>query len=333
MAALLPGALLGAAAAAGIAWLWGWRSAGTALRGLRTPEGYWRFGAEWGTGAAVAAMSSVPAPLAGIIAASIILRPASAAPPSGAWFLWAWIGGAALGIVASRVILAHFALRVDGAYHDDGTWARPNPARHVMRTALGLPPRVPVRVTGPLAALVADLCAAAGIPPLRAAVLDAPYTAGAWLRGRTVVVTWELRRHLPPSELRALLAHEVAHAARNGPRRWLGWAVALTAGVAAPSAAGALVGGWWLIAGIVLSGGVAAFGSRRLAEWGRWEEFAADEGAVRVVGDPKLVAAALRHGAALAMIPEDVPAGTHPPLSERIERLRCAAQEGGRSRR
>ncbi len=327
MAALLPGALLGAAAAAGIAWLWGWRSAGTALRGLRTPEGYWRFGAEWGMSAAVAAMSAVPAPLAGIIAASIILRPTSTTPPSGPWFLWAWIGGAALGIVASRVILAHFALRVDGAYHDDGTWARPNPARYVMQSALGLPPRVPIRVTGPLAALVADLCAAAGIPSLRAAVLDAPYTAGAWLRGRTVVVTWELRRHLPSSELRALLAHEVAHAARNSPRRWLGWAIALTVGVAAPSAVGAMIGGWWLIAGIVLSGAVAVLGSRRLAEWSRREEFAADEEAARIIGDPELVASALRHGAAVAMIPEDAPTGTHPSLSERVERLRSFALE------
>ncbi|MEQ9641032.1 MAG: M48 family metalloprotease [Alphaproteobacteria bacterium] len=145
---------------------------------------------------------------------------------------------------------------------------------------------------------------------------------------------------LPPRELQAVLAHEVAHLAA-GDTRWLLLAETLarvTQSVALigllSAFVGALLTGEAPFSGRAMLGLAAApFVARLLLlALARNREFAADAGAVRLTRDPEALASALttierlsrRHWgqtyeAALRNVPPVL--RTHPPTEERIARL------------
>jgi heat shock protein HtpX len=191
-----------------------------------------------------------------------------------------------------------------------------------------------------LHAIVDRLCVLADLPKPEI-VVEPEEQPNSWLvtrwRGRARLhVTRGLLALLTPSELEAVIAHELAHLANRD-------AAVMTA-VGGPGAAllgggRRLMGGGWLL----MFGGIVAMGIGWLSRFGtqvlsRHRELAADAGSAALTGRPAALATALRRiSGELRMVPEEdlrvaayrdvfhlLPvgeSGTHPPLAKRIERL------------
>jgi heat shock protein HtpX len=191
-----------------------------------------------------------------------------------------------------------------------------------------------------LHAIVDRLCVLADLrkPEI---VVEPEEQPNSWLvtrwRGRARLhVTRGLLALLTPSELEAVIAHELAHLANRD-------AAVMTA-VGGPGAAllgggRRLMGGGWLL----MFGGIVAMGIGWLSRFGtqalsRHRELAADAGSAALTGRPATLATALRRiSGELRTVPEEdlrvaayrdvfhlLPVGessTHPPLAKRIERL------------
>jgi heat shock protein HtpX len=208
-----------------------------------------------------------------------------------------------------------------------------------------------------LHAIVERLCLLADLPK-PAIVLDRERMPNSWIEGTTrggfrLHLTEGLLDLLEPSELEAVIAHELAHVANRD--------AAVMTVVGGPGEA--LLSGGVRVAGqgwypLVLGGAIATLigwigtiGTRALS---RYREFAADAGAVALTGNPAALASALMKvseglvaipardlraasvGDAFHLLPAArenafmLPA-THPPLAariERLERLERALQHG-----
>ena len=156
-----------------------------------------------------------------------------------------------------------------------------------------------------------------------------------------VGVTTRLKRDFPPEEVRAILAHEIGHLRHRHVRR--GFALSLLF-------LGAWLGLWFSLDGWVkthTSEGVYALWNSPL--WGlfvipllaraalgrgsRRRELEADRFAVEAVGDPEIVASALRRVHTLSgtpgrLRPEDELLSTHPSLARRIAALTSSPPSG-----
>lgn len=147
-----------------------------------------------------------------------------------------------------------------------------------------------------LHATVERLCVVADLPKPRI-VVEAERQPNSWIvalgRGRARLhVTRGLLQRLEPSELEAVVAHELAHVAHRD-------ATVMTV-VGGPGAVllggGSTLAGRWIwplqFGGLVAMaiGWVASIGSRALS---RYREFAADAGAVALTGHPTALASAL----------------------------------------
>jgi heat shock protein HtpX len=206
--------------------------------------------------------------------------------------------------------------------------------------------------------IVEELAARAGIPKPRVAIVPGDY-ANAFATGRNpahglVAVTEGLVRMLPSREVRGVIAHEIAHirnrdilvssvaAMLAGAIAWLGNIVQWSAifGGAQQDEEGASPIGSLALA-------IVAPIAATLVQLGisRSREYLADETAARLTGDPEGLAQALeRLSQAAQVIPsEAAPAtaslfivnpfagagtlvnlfSTHPPMGERIARLRA----------
>jgi heat shock protein HtpX len=202
----------------------------------------------------------------------------------------------------------------------------------------------------------AELAARAGIPTPRLFLIPAPY-ANAFATGRTpargvVAVSEGLLRELDPRQVRGVLAHEIAHI-RNRDVLLASMAAALAAAIAYIANAvqfTAIFGGQSQDRGH--GGGLVAALVAPLAATlvqlaiSRSREYVADETAARLTGDAEALASALeRLSVSAARQPAEIePAtaslfivnplaaggvagffSTHPPVSERIRRLRTSA--------
>jgi len=216
-----------------------------------------------------------------------------------------------------------------------------------------------------LHAIVAELAQTAGIPKPRICVIPQA-AANAFATGRNpenavVAVTEGIMRTLSPEELRGVLAHELAHIAN---RDILIQSVAAVLGAAIMSIAHMLQ--WGAMFGLGRrddregGGGLSALALALIAPLAamliqmaisRSREYLADETGARLSGRPLDLANALaRLDAASRQIPlEGSPAAenlfivnpftaegfrslfsTHPPMAERISRLRELARQQGR---
>jgi heat shock protein HtpX len=198
-----------------------------------------------------------------------------------------------------------------------------------------------------LHAIVDRLCVVADLPKPEI-VIEPERQPNSWLvglsRGRARLhVTRGLLDLLTPSELEAVVGHELAHLVHHD-------AAVMTA-VGGPGAVlldggqRMMGAGWWFatIGGIVAAGvgWVSRLGTQALS---RHRELAADAGSAALTGKPAALASALRRvSGELRLVPEEdlrlaayrdvfhlLPAGegegasltaTHPPLATRIERL------------
>ncbi len=153
--------------------------------------------------------------------------------------------------------------------------------------------------------------------------------------GNNVGVTTRLRREFPPEEVRAILAHEIGHLRHRHVWRgfafslvflaaWLGLRFGADGWMRAHLGEGpyALWSSpvWGFVALPFLSALVQGRGSRR-------REFEADRFAVEAVGDPEIVASALRRVHSLAQTPgtlrpTDEALSSHPSLSRRLAALK-----------
>jgi heat shock protein HtpX len=196
-----------------------------------------------------------------------------------------------------------------------------------------------------LVAALDELCARAGIgevPTIYAArnpLLLAATIAGA--DRSAIVVSRKVLRTLTPRELRAVLAHEIAHLAhRDLPLMQLGRALAVVTGslsrfalmlILLQVALGLfdrVIAGWWELATLVTAPIAANLVVLALS---RNREFDADAAAARLTGDPEALATALdklermearflrRALPGLAPLPRWL--RTHPAPQERIARL------------
>jgi len=213
-----------------------------------------------------------------------------------------------------------------------------------------------------LHAIVAELAQAGGIPKPRICVIPqaAPnaFATGRNPENAVVAVTEGIMRALSPEELRGVLAHEVAHIAN---RDILIQSVAAVLGAAIMSIANMLQ--WGAMFGGRRDdregGGLSALALALIAPLAamliqmaisRSREYLADETGARLSGRPLDLASALaRLDAASRQIPlEGSPVAenlfivnpfsaegfsslfsTHPPMAERIERLRALARRQG----
>jgi heat shock protein HtpX len=148
-----------------------------------------------------------------------------------------------------------------------------------------------------LHAVVERLCVVADLPKPRI-VVEPERQPNSWVvsvgRGRTSLhLTRGLLDRLRPSELEAVIAHELAHVAQRD-------AMVMTV-VGGPGAAllggGSRVlrhGGFWVVSfgglAAIALGWVASVGTRVLS---RYREFSADAGAVALTGNPAALASAL----------------------------------------
>jgi heat shock protein HtpX len=253
-----------------------------------------------------------------------------------------------LGCVAAIVVLAPLkliggvalaaAIGVGGAIRERG---RRPPARPVT------PEQEPE-----LHAIVDRLCVVADLPKPEI-VVEPEQQANSWLvglsRGRARLhVTRGLLDLLTPSELEAVVGHELAHLVNRD-------AIVMTA-VGGPGAVllrggRRLMGGGWLL----MFGGFVSMAIGWLSQLGtqtlsRHRELAADAGSAALTGRPAALASALRRiSGELRLVPtEDLRVaayrdvfhllpvgehGTHPPLAKRIERLERLEQRMQASRR
>jgi heat shock protein HtpX len=212
--------------------------------------------------------------------------------------------------------------------------------------------------------IVAELAANAGIPKPRVAIIpqDSPnaFATGRNPDNAVVAVTEGIVRVLSPEELRGVIAHEIGHVAN---RDILIQSVAAVLGAAIMSIANMLQ--WGAIFGMGRrndeEGGGGALGAIALAiiaplaamliqmAISRSREYLADETGARISGRPLDLASALgRLDAAARQVPlEGSPVAenlfivnpfsgegaahlfsTHPPIAERIARLREMARRG-----
>ena len=191
-----------------------------------------------------------------------------------------------------------------------------------------------------LHAIVDRLCVLADLPK-PAIVVEPEEQPNSWLvgvsRGRARLhVTRGLLELLTPSELEAVVGHELAHVVNRDA------AVMTAAGGPGAVLLGGgrrLMGGGWLL----MFGGLVALGVGWLSRLGtqalsRHRELAADVGSAALTGRPAALASALRRiSGELRLVPHEdlrvaayrdvfhlLPVGehgTHPPLAKRIERL------------
>jgi heat shock protein HtpX len=191
-----------------------------------------------------------------------------------------------------------------------------------------------------LHAIVDRLCVLADLPKPDI-VVEAEQQPNSWLvglsRGRARLhVTRGLLDLLTPSELEAVVGHELAHLVNRD-------ALVMTA-VGGPGAVllrggQRVMGGGWLI----MAGGLVSIGVGWLSQLGtqalsRHRELAADAGSAALTGRPAALASALRRiSGELRLVPDEdlrvaayrdvfhlLPVGehgTHPSLATRIERL------------
>ncbi len=195
-----------------------------------------------------------------------------------------------------------------------------------------------------LESAVERLCLAADLPKPEVVVAPErqPNSWIVWLgRGRyRLHVTQGLLAALEPSEVEAVVAHELAHVAHRD--------AAVMTVVGGPGAVllqgGLRMRGWPIMLGGLAAAGVGWLGSLGGRILSRYREFAADAGAVALTGNPAALASALtKVSAGLVAIPSRdlrasaamdafhllpvAPGGeyrlpaTHPPLRARIERL------------
>jgi heat shock protein HtpX len=214
--------------------------------------------------------------------------------------------------------------------------------------------RAPARAVTPaeqpeLHAIVDRLCVLADLPKPEI-VVEPEEQPNSWLvglsRGRARLhVTRGLLELLSPSELEAVVGHELAHLVHRD-------AAVMTA-VGGPGAVlldggrRMMGGGWWFatIGGVVAAGvgWISQLGTQALS---RHRELAADAGSAALTGRPAALASALRRiSGELRLVPEEdlrlaacrdvfhlLPVAqaegesrtltaTHPPLTTRIERL------------
>ena len=189
-----------------------------------------------------------------------------------------------------------------------------------------------------LHAIVDRLCVVADLPKPEI-VVEPEAQPNSWLvglsRGRARLhVTRGLLQLLTPSELEAVIGHELAHLVNRD-------ALVMTA-VGGPGAVllrggRRMMGGWVIIGGLVATaiGWVSSLGTQVLS---RHRELAADAGSAALTGRPAALASALRRiSGQLRLVPDEdlrvaayrdvfhlLPVGdrsTHPPLATRIERL------------
>jgi heat shock protein HtpX len=203
-----------------------------------------------------------------------------------------------------------------------------------------------------LHAIVDRLCVVADLPKPEI-VVEPETQANSWLvglsRGRARLhVTRGLLDLLTPSELEAVVGHELAHLVNHD-------AAVMTA-VGGPGAVllgggrRLMGGGWLLMFGgfvCVAIGWVSRLGTQALS---RHRELAADQGSAALTGRPAALASALRRiSGELRLVPEEdlrvaayrdvfhlLPVGergTHPPLAKRIERLERLEQRMQAARR
>jgi heat shock protein HtpX len=203
-----------------------------------------------------------------------------------------------------------------------------------------------------LHAIVDRLCVVADLPKPEI-VVEPEAQANSWLvglsRGRARLhVTRGLLDLLTPSELEAVVGHELAHLVNHD-------AAVMTA-VGGPGAIllgggrRLMGGGWFLMFGGFVAmgiGWVSRLGTQALS---RHRELAADAGSAALTGRPAALASALRRiSGELRLVPEEdlrvaaardvfhlLPVGehgTHPPLAKRIERLERLEQRMQAARR
>ncbi len=208
--------------------------------------------------------------------------------------------------------------------------------------------------------IVAELAAAANIPKPRIYIIDNP-TPNAFATGRSprhaaVAVTTGIMHMLNRAELKGVLAHELSHIRHYD----------ILIGSIAGTIVGAIsmlayIGRWAVIFGTGRDDNDGGFGELLLLilapliatliqlAISRQREYAADAGAAKLTGDPEALASALEKlaygnqhsridaGPATAhMFIVNPLSGkalmnlfsTHPPIEERIERLRRMAREG-----
>jgi heat shock protein HtpX len=203
-----------------------------------------------------------------------------------------------------------------------------------------------------LHAIVDRLCVVADLPKPEI-VVEPEQQANSWLvglsRGRARLhVTRGLLDLLTPSELEAVVGHELAHLVNHD-------AAVMTA-VGGPGAVllrggRRLMGGGWLL----MFGGFVSMAIGWLSQLGtqtlsRHRELAADAGSAALTGRPAALASALRRiSGELRLVPSEdlrlaayrdafhlLPVGehgTHPPLAKRIERLERLEQRMQAARR
>jgi heat shock protein HtpX len=198
-----------------------------------------------------------------------------------------------------------------------------------------------------LFAAAGELCRRAGIEHApRIFLARTPLLLAATLAGAgppTIVLGRKVLRALTPRELRAVLAHEIAHLAhRDLALMQLGRALALVTGALARFALTLVL--LQLVLGLVEGGGASGWelaalflaplaANLVLLALSRNREFDADAAACRLTGDPEALAAALlkleriqagllrKSLPALARLPLPRWLRTHPSSAERIERL------------
>jgi heat shock protein HtpX len=191
-----------------------------------------------------------------------------------------------------------------------------------------------------LHAIVDRLCLVADLPKPEI-VVEPEEQPNSWLvglsRGRARLhVTRGLLDLLTPSELEAVVGHELAHLVNRD-------AVVMTA-VGGPGAVllgggrRLMRGGWFLMIGGFVATGIGWLSRLGTQMLSRHRELAADAGSAALTGRPAALASALRRiSGELRLVPEEdlrvaayrdvfhlLPVGehgTHPPLATRIERL------------
>jgi heat shock protein HtpX len=190
------------------------------------------------------------------------------------------------------------------------------------------------------------LAARARIPKPRLYLIRDPYpralSAGRGGRGQTIAVSTGLLTAMPPAEVEGILAHEIAHAQRHDV------AVQTTAAVVASTLLElSRLGGWFQRALLVVFGPIASAIVHGLLSPRR--EYAADQRAAELCDSPHGLADALARldqASELVSFAGNPATGplhvidpfesrglgglfsTHPPVADRIRRLRALAPVG-----